>query len=55
MKLEIDRAASLRTKAAKLLQLARDAAEPRRSELVRIAEDHAREAWSLNRDAAPQR
>lgn len=55
MKLEIDRAASLRLKAAKLLQLARSAGEPRRADLTRLAEDHAREAWSLSRDGAAPR
>ncbi len=55
MKLEIDRAASLRLKAAKLLQLARDLGEPHRSDLTRLAEDHAREAWSLRGESATTR
>ncbi|MBE7218513.1 MAG: hypothetical protein INR64_08590 [Caulobacteraceae bacterium] len=56
MRLEIDRAAASRLKAARLLQLARGADEPHRSDLVRLAEDHAREAWTLKAAVnAPQR
>lgn len=49
MRLEVCEPTALRLKASRCLALARDAREPCRSDLLRLAEDYARRAFALSR------
>ena len=48
MRLEVCEATALRLKASRCLTLAREAQEPLRSDLLRLAEDYARRAFALS-------